>query len=268
MSGRSSRRTRRAAVAPPSPPARSRGERRASPKVLIGALVAVVAVGIAVGLGIAVRGGSSASTTAVPARGSLAGALPGAAEVERLYRGIPQSGSVLGSPKAPVTLVEYVDLQCPYCRRFETDAMPELISRYVRSGKVRIERRLLAFIGPDSVRGRLAAIAAARQGKQFNLIDLLYFHQGAENTNWLSHELVIAAASSIPGIAVPPLLAAADSDAAAEQAAAFDRVASEARVDSTPTILVGKTGSEPHPVALSSPTDGRSVAAAIDQALR
>ena len=267
MSGKQSKR-RRQAASPSPPPVRARGERRASPKVLIGALVAVVVVGIGVGLGIALSGGSSASTTSVPERGSLTGALPGAADVERLYGGIPQSGHVLGSPKAPVTMVEYVDLQCPYCRSFETDAMPNLISRYVRTGKVKIEQRLLAFIGTDSERGRLAAIAAGQQGKLFNLTELLYFHQGAENTGWLSHDLVTAAAASIPGVAVPRLLAAADSATAKEQAAAFDRQAKEGSVNSTPTILVGKTGQTPHLVTLSSPSDGQSVAAAIEQALQ
>ena len=267
MSGKQSKRTRKAAAAPAPPSTRSRGERRASPKVLIGALVAFAVVGIAVGLGIALTGGSSASTTPVRAQGSLASALPGAADVQRLYAGIPQTGNVLGSPKAPVTLVEYVDLQCPYCRTFETDAMPALISRYVRTGKVKIEQRLLAFIGTDSVRGRLAAIAAGKQGKLFNLTELLYYHQGAENTGWLSEDLVTAAASSIPGVAVHDLLATADSASTKAQADTFDRVGKEESINSTPTILVGKSGQTPTLVTLSSPSDGQPVADAIEQAL-
>lgn len=265
MSGKSAKRARRTVAAPPTP--RRPTERRASPKVLIGALVAVIAVAVAVGLGIGLSGRSSGSTAPVANRGSLTGGLPGAAEVERLYAGIPQTGSVLGSPKAPVTLVEYVDLQCPYCRDFETTAMPDLIARYVRTGKLRVEQRLLAFIGPDSVRGRLAAIAAGKQGKLFNLTELLYYHQSAENTGWLSDHLVAAAAASIPGAAVPQLLTAADTPSVQTHATVFDRLAREASVDSTPTILVGRSGESPRLVTLSSPSDGRAVADAIDQAL-
>ena len=211
------------------------------------------------GLGLALTGGSS-STTSVPERGSLTGALPGAARVESLFRGIPQSGHVLGSPKAPVTMIEYVDLQCPYCRDFAAAAMPGLVSRYVRTGKVKLEQRVIAFIGPDSQRGRLAVIAAGQQGKLFNLTELLYFNQGAENTGWLSDDLVAAAAASIPGVDVPRLLADAESGSVAEQAAALDALAKSGNVNSTPTILVGRSGQTPQRVTLASPTDGQAVA--------
>ena len=75
----------------------------------------------------------------------------------RLFEGIPQHGNVLGYASAPVTMVEYVDLQCPYCRAFETEVMPTMIRRYVRTGKLKVEARPLAFIGPDSERGRARA---------------------------------------------------------------------------------------------------------------
>src|ERR687895_662573 len=74
---------------------------------------------------------------------------------------------------APVTLVEFVDLQCPYCREFAVDAFPALVEKYVRTGKVRIELRGLAFLGPDSERGLRAGFAAGRQGRMFDLMELL-----------------------------------------------------------------------------------------------
>ena len=178
-SGKVSKRRRREARVPPPPGAR----RQASPKVLIGAALAVALIVLAIVLGFVFTGGSSSSNT--PARGSLAGGLPGAADAQRLFRGIPQHGNVLGSPKAPVTVVEYVDLQCPFCQEFETKAMPTLLSRYVRSGKVKIEARPIAFIGPDSERGRAGALAAAEQNRLFNYMQLLYLNQGTENTGWL-----------------------------------------------------------------------------------
>lgn len=268
-SGKQSKRRRREVQAstPPRPVRRKGESRRASPKVLIGAVVLISAIGLAAGLGIALTGGSSSSSS-VPERGSLTGALPGAGQIDQLFHGIHQAGHVLGSPQAPVTMIEYVDLQCPYCRAFETEAMPDLVSRYVRTGKVKIEARLLAFIGPDSERGRLAAIAAGQQGKLFNLTELLYFNQGAENTGWLSHDLVAAAAASIPGVAVPRLLATSESSSVKEQAANFDSLAKTGNVSSTPTILVGKSGQKPRRVTLASPTDGQAVATAIEKALR
>jgi protein-disulfide isomerase len=233
--------------------------------VLVAAAAVVVLAAIAVTLGVALSSGSS--TAAVPARGSLTNALPGAADVQKLLLGIPQQANVLGSQSAPVTLVEYIDLQCPYCQQFETQAMPSLIGSYVRTGKVKIEARPIAFIGPDSQRGRLAAIAAGEQNKLFNFAQILYLNQGTENTGWLSAQMVASAAASIPGLDVSRLLAGSNSDAAKTQAGTYDQQAAKDSVQATPTILVGKSGGTLRPVALTSPTDSQSVASAINAAL-
>ena len=251
----------------PAPPGASPSERRqASPKVLLGVGAGILVAAVAVVLAIVLGGGSSGVGN-VPARGSLNGALPGAAAVQRLFRGVPQNANILGGSTAPVTLVEYVDLQCPYCREFEATVFPTLVARYVRRGKLRVDQRLLAFIGPDSARGRSAAIAAGEQGKQFNYTELLYFNQGTENTGWLDEKMVAAAGASIPGLHVPELLAASKSGPVADQATVFDDEAKAGGIDSTPTLLVGRTGGTLHAVAMTSPTDAESVAAAIDAAL-
>ena len=204
----------------------------------------------------------------MPPRGSLVNALPGAGDVQRLLQGIPQRGNVLGSKSAPVTLVEYVDLQCPFCQQFETQAMSTLIGHYVRTGKVKVEARPIAFIGPDSQRGRAAAIAAGEQNKFFNLVQILYLNQGSENSGWLNDQMVMSAAASIPGLDVSRLLAGSTSDPVKMQADAFDRRAAADKVRATPTILVGKRGGTLRPVALTSPSDEQSLAAAINAALR
>jgi protein-disulfide isomerase len=144
--------------------------------------------------------------------------------------------------------------------------LPRLIRQYVRPGHVRIEQRLLAFIGPDSVRGRSAAIAAGMQNKQFNFSELLYVNQGTENTGWLDEKMVVAAGASIPGLRVPQVLSDAKSSEVSDQATAFDDEAKASGVSSTPTILVGKTGGKLETVAMSSPTDYQAVSAAITNA--
>ncbi len=151
-SGKATRRKRQAKV--PPPPVRAPGQRRqASPEVLIAAAGVVALIVVAIVLGFLLTGGNSSSSS-TPARGSVTNALPGAAEAQRLFAGIPQNGNVLGSHNAPVTVVQYIDLQCPFCQEFEAQAMPKLLARYVRNGKVKIEARPIAFIGPDSERGR------------------------------------------------------------------------------------------------------------------
>ena len=122
----------------------------------------------------------------------------GAAEARALFRGIPQRENVLGAADAPVTLVEYADLQCPYCRDFELQWMPSLVARYVHSGKAKVVFRPLAFIGADSVRGRNAVIAAGLQGRLFETVQMFYASQGAENAGWLDDGLVKSVVAAIP----------------------------------------------------------------------
>jgi protein-disulfide isomerase len=259
-SGNVSKRRRREARVPRPPGT----QRQASPKVLIAAALAVALIVLAIVLGFVFTGGSSSSNT--PARGSLAGGLPGSAEAQRLFRGIPQHGNVLGSPKAPVTVVEYVDLQCPFCQEFETKAMPTLLSRYVRTGKVKIEARPIAFIGPDSERGRAGALAAAEQNRLFNYMQLLYLNQGTENTGWLDDAMATAAAASIPGLDVHAWSSARGSSAVTDQESQFDNEGNADNVTETPTVLVGKTGGKLQKASVSL-SNIDSLSAAIENAL-
>ena len=58
---------------------------------------------------------------------------------------------VLGSPDAPLTIVNYLDFACPYCAIFALEIEPELVERYVETGQVRLVYRPMAFLGPGSL---------------------------------------------------------------------------------------------------------------------
>ena len=49
-------------------------------------------------------------------------------------------------------MVEFADLQCPFCAEYTKNVVPTIVNRYVRPGKLRIEFRPLTFIGPDSAK--------------------------------------------------------------------------------------------------------------------
>jgi protein-disulfide isomerase len=49
----------------------------------------------------------------------------------------PDGDIVLGSEKAPVTIIEYASMTCPHCAHFSTETFPELQKRYIDTGKVR-----------------------------------------------------------------------------------------------------------------------------------
>jgi len=57
----------------------------------------------------------------------------------------PDGDVVLGSDKAPVTIIEYASMTCPHCAHFATTTFPELQKRYIDTGKVRFIFREFPF---------------------------------------------------------------------------------------------------------------------------
>jgi protein-disulfide isomerase len=246
---------------------RKGARRRASPKVLAGAgVIGLVLAAAAIGIALAFGGGSSSAST-LPSVGTLTNALPGAAAVQKEFAGIPQQGVFLGSPKAPVTMIEYIDLQCSACQLFETQTMPSIVQRYIRTGKVRVEARPIVAIGPDSQRGVLGSLAAARQNRLFNFAQILYANQGPENGGWLTDSTVKTAAASIPGVKLAAFEKAFASKAVGTQAKQLADEATADKVSRTPTVYIGKTGGKLHEVSPGLVPDVPTLSAALDRAL-
>jgi protein-disulfide isomerase len=263
MSGKQARRRRQQVAAPP-PVARKGARRRASPKVLLlAALAGLVLVGVVVGISLAAGGNSSSAAATIPTVGSLTNALPNAAAVQREFAGIPQNGLVLGSAKAPLTLVQYIDLQCPGCRAYETAVQPSIVQEFVRTGKLKIEARPIAFIGPDSIPARQAMIAASQQNRAFNFAQITYANQGTENTGWLNQTFIEHAAASVPGMKVKRVVDDQDSSFVTDATKRIDAQATADRVSQTPTLFIGKTGLKLKPVSSTATFDAAQLAAAI-----
>lgn len=69
----------------------------------------------------------------------------------------------LGSPDAPVTLIEYASFTCPHCAAFNKDVMPRIKAEYIDTGKVRLVYREVYFDGP-SLWASVVARCAGRTG--------------------------------------------------------------------------------------------------------
>jgi len=218
-------------------------------------------------LAVVLTGGKSSADSNAPAVGSLANALPGASEVNDDLKGIPQSGMTLGSAKAPVTMTEYIDLQCPICREFESVVMPDVIKKYVRTGKVKVDTRVLKFIGPDSETARKAMLAAAKQNKAYNFALVLYANQGTENTGWLTDSFLNQIAASVPGLKVRQMRSEMGSSSVNSQGSQMDKQGDADKVPGTPTIYVGKSGTKGTVVALANADDEATLTKAIESAL-
>lgn len=92
----------------------------------------------------------------------------------------------MGSPEAPVQIVEFSDYQCPVCGRFAKEYEPRLVHDFVCTGKVRFTYKDFAFIGkgrqPDeSQLAAQAANCAADQGRFWAYHDKLFANQRGEN---------------------------------------------------------------------------------------
>jgi len=189
-----------------------------------------VLAGLAIGLSLALSGGGGSKTTSTtPA--NVDGNLDSIA-------GIQQHRLVLGNPLARVTLTEYIDISCPVCRDYVVSTFPDVVQSYVRSDKVKVEARVLDFLGPSSPRGRRFVLAAAEQGKGWQMIELLYRNQGDETQNWLTDDLVRGIAAKIPGLDVAKLFKDTGSTSVSEQATQMDVQAQDDQVSGTPTFVL------------------------------
>jgi protein-disulfide isomerase len=125
------------------------------------------------------------------------------ATVNRELQGIPQSGLTLGREDAPVTLVEFGDLQCPACKSFAEEIVLQLIASKVRGGEAKIEFRNFTILGEESVSAGAAAVAAGQQGRGWHFVELFYRNQGLEGSGYVTDEFLteIARGAGVADIA-------------------------------------------------------------------
>lgn len=128
--------------------------------------------------------------------------LEGAGAARQELAGIPQQGLTLGDPGAPVTLVEFGDLQCPVCKGYAEEVIPGVIDSRVRGGEAKIEFRNFTIISEESIPAGAAAIAAGEQGRGWDFIELFYRNQGIERSGYVTDEFLaeIARGAGVPDI--------------------------------------------------------------------
>jgi protein-disulfide isomerase len=90
----------------------------------------------------------------------------------------------LGRADAPVTIIKYASMTCPYCRQFQVDTFPVLKREYIDTGKVRYVLRAEFPIGKQSGLATIA-LRCAPPEKYFTLYDKLMRQQAS----WVSQEV-------------------------------------------------------------------------------
>lgn len=143
----------------------------------------------------------------------------------------------LGAEDAPVTVVEYADFQCPYCKQFAEGPEQQLVQDYVDSGQVRFVFRHLAFLGDESTWAAQAAECANEQGRFWDYHDKLFAEQGAENQGIFSRDNLKRYAAEI-GLDSAQFDGCLDTGRYRSVVQDEFDDAQRRRIDRTPTILV------------------------------
>jgi len=134
-----------------------------------------------------------------------------------------------GNPQGDVTLVEFSDYNCPYCRR----VAPVLAEAEAADPMLRIVYKEIPILGPDSVYAAEAALAADRQGKY------MAFHRALMSAKGVAAEGLILAIAAKLGLDVARLKADVEDPAIQ---AAIDRnlaLSRALRITGTPSFVVG-----------------------------
>ena len=81
----------------------------------------------------------------------------------------------VGSPDAPITIIEFSDFRCPYCGRFATTTMEPLLEEY--GDYIYFVYRDFPILGAESMSAALASECANEQGAFWSYHDLLFANQ-------------------------------------------------------------------------------------------
>lgn len=211
----------------------------------LGAALAVAAL-VVVAIVLASGGGGSST----PKR-KAGEAIPGQTESNALFAGIPQQGLAIGKPDAPATLVEFADLQCPFCRQYTATVMPQLVAQYVRTGKLRMVFRNVAFIGTDSIRAAQMAAAAGIQNKLWPFVDLFYTNQGEENSGYVTDDFLRQIGGGVKGLDVTKAMNDRGIASVQKQLNEASTLWQANGFSGTPSFLLGKTGGTLKPLTVT-----------------
>ena len=158
---------------------------------------------------------------------------------EKVQMSIGNGWYAIGSTDAPVTLVEFADYQCPYCKRFHTDAYAELKKTYIDTGKLRfVSRDLPLEFHPFALKAAEAVRCAGDQNKYWELRDSLYANAAPPN------EEVIKKSVESLSLDEKGFQACMDSD---KYKADVQKDASEAatlQISGTPTFVLAKSAKD------------------------
>jgi protein-disulfide isomerase len=150
-----------------------------------------------------------------------------------------QAVQMLGNKDAPLTMVEFTDFQCPFCKQFYTSTFAELKKNYIDTGKMRFYSRDLPLdFHPDAMRAAEAGRCAAEQGQFWKMRDLM-----AANPDKLDTENLVADAGDLK-LDVRAFRVCVEGEKTKEAVQTDVLEAMKIGADGTPSFVVGKSTPE------------------------
>ncbi len=230
--------------------------------IQLGGVAAVVVVIIVIILVATGSGKSNPPTSTSPA------AKTAQTEVVSLLQGIPQHTITLGNPNAPITLQYFGDLECPFCKQFTVSALPTVIKKYVRTGKVKIEYHSMQTATRERETfqtQQVAALAAGKQNLMWDYLELFYHEQGEEDSGYVTESYLQGLASQVPGLNLSEWSSARNDPEYPNQVIADAQAANQNGFTGTPSFMIGKTGGTLKKLEVSGFTDASQFETAIEK---
>lgn len=148
----------------------------------------------------------------------------------------PLGEIALGSPDAPVVIVEYSSLTCPHCAAFHMQTLPKLKEKYIDAGLVRIHFRPFPLNPFDTAGNMLAQCVAPKQKASF--LDLIFYRQGQILQSEAPQDELLRIARQA-GLSESDFIACLKDQNVLDAVRAMQTAASkELKVRSTPTFFV------------------------------
>jgi protein-disulfide isomerase len=149
------------------------------------------------------------------------------------------AGYAMGKVDAPLTIVEFTDLQCPFCSRFHNQTFDEIKKNYIDTGKVRfISRDFPLSIHPQAMPAAIASRCAGEQGKFWELRTQL-----VRNASMLTPEYIKSSATNLK-LNMADFQKCVDAGNYTAAVQSDMREGSGVGVTGTPSFVLGKTGKD------------------------
>lgn len=153
---------------------------------------------------------------------------------------------VLGDKNAPITLIEFSDYECPFCKKSFTDALPEIKKNYIDTGKVKLVFRdyPLSFHANAEKEAEAAECARAQSNDAvyFKFHDQIFTKTTSNGTGLALTELPVIAKSL--GLNVSTFQQCLDSGTFKEEVAKDMADGSAVGVSGTPSWFVGPSSKD------------------------